>query len=147
MSIKQINSLKKQLANMFLADKTEMAKIDFIDAMLSNSNRAKLPNDYKKLLEKHNGIIAVPLEFYGCESIKRDKYNYKFPSILEINEIFKETNNHFMEQKVMLGSLLLDIIIFDAKDKKYKILNRLSFQSLAVFENLDTLLDYIITKL
>ena len=142
----KIELLKSHITNVKEFAPTNDAKIDFVDAMLKNGEFATLPEDYKEFLKITNGIIAQPYEFYGTENINRIENNYKFPNVVEVNNLFKETTNPLMKNRVVLGEKFFDIFVYDNYDNLYKILNRLNLSIIKIFKNFEEVLDNILEE-
>lgn len=139
----KILNLKNKIENIITFQKAEIAKIDFVNAMLKNDNFSEIPSDYKNFLMFTNGLIMPPVELYGTENVERAKYNYKFPNIIEVNKIFIDNKNPLMKNRLMLGTFAFDILIFDGNDNLYKILNRFNFETIETFKSFNELFDYI----
>ncbi len=139
----KILKLKSKNENVITFAKAEKSKIDFVNAMLKNDNFATIPFEYENFLLLSNGLIIPPIELYGSEDIERKEYNYKFPSIIEANKIFIQNKNPLMKNRVMLGTFIFDIIVFDGNDNFYKILNRFNFDTIETFKSFNELFDYI----
>lgn len=139
-----ISKIKELIENTITFEKAEKAKIDFINAMLKNNEFSIIPYEYEQFLVLSNGLIALPCELYGTETINRQEYNYKFPNIIDANKVFIENKNPLMKNRVMLGTIAFDIIIFDANDNKFKILNRFNFETIETFSSFNNILDYIV---
>ena len=122
------------------------SKIDFSSAMLDNAGGTNIPNDYAEFLEKTNGMIAVPFEFYGTEIQKRNECMpaYNFPNIVDVNQpFFKDNKNLLMKKRIVVGQTLCDLIIFDGNDKKYKLLQRINFKTICEFNKFDDVIEYV----
>lgn len=139
----KILNLKNKIENIITFQKAEIAKIDFVNAMLKNDNFSEIPSDYKNFLMFTNGLIMPPVELYGTENVERAKYNYKFPNIIEVNKIFIDNKNPLIKNRLMLGTFAFDILIFDGNDNLYKILNRFNFETIETFKSFNELFDYI----
>ena len=122
---------------------TTSPKIDFVNAMLKNNNLATIPEEYQEFLKKTNGLIAPPYEFYGTDTVDRKEYNYKFPNIIDANKPLLKNNNPLIENRVVIGTVFFDMIIFDGLDKKFKIVNRVNFEIIKSFEKFKHLLEYV----
>ncbi len=145
MTIKEIISkLESKVPNARKFDGATKAKIDFANAMLKNNNLANISNEYQEFLMETDGMILPPYEFYGTEVINRPEYNYKFPNLIEANIDLVKDKNPLIENRVIIGNVFFDIIIFDEIDKKFKILNRVNFEIIETFENFKQLLEYVI---
>ena len=140
---KELSLFENKVPNSVRFDGTNSAKIDFTNAMLKNNNLASIPSEYQEFLKETNGLILTPYEFYGTEAVSRNEYNYKFPNIIDINITLVKNKNPLIEKRVIIGSVFFDIIIFDDTDKKFKIVNRVNFEIIEVFENFTQLLEYV----
>ena len=144
MNLKEkLSKLTDMVANSVKFDGANSAKIDFTNAMLKNNNLAIIPFEYQEFLKETNGLILPPYEFYGTEVFNRTEYNYKFPNIIDVNIPLIKDKNPLIENRVILGSVFFDIIIFDDMDKKFKIVNRINFEIIEIFENFNQLLEYV----
>ena len=141
------SSLMNKFKNVVLFEPTTQSKIDFANAMLTNNNIQKIPSDYSDFLKVHNGLIIPPFELYGTDVIHRNNYNYKFPNLFDINSLFIKNKNPLIENRIVVGSIGFDIILYDYIDSKYKIVNRLNFEIIEQFDTSDNLFDYVINTL
>ena len=139
----------KKKARVFVAfDSVQSAKVDFAGAMLKNAGGVNIPSDYAEFLKNTNGMIATPFEFYGTEVQKRNNIPpYNFPNIVDVNMVFLKDKNPLMVNRIVVGMVYFDLIIFDGKDKKYKLLHRTNFAVVSEFKNFDDVLGYVIKSL
>lgn len=147
MLYEKVKKLKSLVKNSVVFDGAKPAKLDFTNAMLTNSKNATLPPEYIEFLKITNGMIIPPYEFYGSEVIDRKDYNYKYPSIMEINKTFVQNKNPLIENRIVIGNVFFDTIIYDKFDNNYKIVNRINFEIIKSFSSFSNLLDYIIESM
>ena len=138
-----ISLLKKKISNSVTFDGASVAKIDFTNAMLKNNKLSDLPEEYQKFLMETNGFIVPPFEFYGTEIFDRNDFNYRFPNVVEVNLPLVKNQNPLIEQRVIIGSVFFDMIIFDGIDRKFKIMNRVNFETIKTFESFEKVLEYL----
>ena len=144
MSLKEeLSYLEKMVSNSVRFDVANISQIDFTNAMLKNNELSALPTEYQEFLMESDGLILPPYEFYGTKIIERMEYNYKFPSIIEVNMPLVKNKNPLIKNRVIIGSMFFDVIIFDETDKKFKILSRINFETVKTFEKFKQLLEYI----
>ncbi len=144
MSLKEeITILENMVPNAVRFDNANISQIDFTNAMLKNNNLSPIPPEYQEFLKESDGLILPPYEFYGTKVFERTKYNYKFPNVVDVNMPLVKSGNPLINNRVIIGSMFFDIIIFDEDDKKFKILNRINFETIKVFEKFKQLLEYI----
>ena len=139
MLYEKVKKLKSLVKNSVVFDGAKPAKLDFTNATL--------PPEYIEFLKITNGMIIPPYEFYGSEVIDRKDYNYKYPSIMEINKTFVQNKNPLIENRIVIGNVFFDTIIYDKFDNNYKIVNRINFEIIKSFSSFSNLLDYIIESM
>ena len=144
----KISKIMRKCRRAVLFDGVVKAKVDFAGAMLKNAGGTEVPADYVEFLEKSNGMIEAPYEFYGTEVHKRNAAMYNFPNIVDANmDLLKDGKNPFVLRRIIIGQSYFDLIIFDEVDAKYKIVNRLNFSVVKEFKSFEMLLDFVIASL
>ena len=144
MSLKEkLLQLENMVPNSLKFSGASIAKIDFTNAMLKNNNLSEIPSEYQEFLKETNGLLLPPYEFYGTEVIDRKEYNYKYPNLIDINIPLVKNKNPLIENRIIIGSVFFDVIIFDAIDKKFKIINRVNFEIIESFDNFKQLFEYV----
>ena len=124
------------------------AKVDFAGAMLKNAMGVSIPNDYAEFLQKTDGMIATPFEFFGTSEHDRKMQMYKFPNIVDFNMVFlKGDKIPSMRKRIVVGQVYFDMIIFDGNDGKYKLVARNNFASIRIFNGFEDVLGYVAQSL
>lgn len=115
------------------------------DLFNSNFNLKKeeftqIPLNYANLLGVTDGFIWDGLELYGIK--RKIRENYTIPSLEDFNLEFKPLQ--IFKSKILLGRTAEAIFIYNAKTKRYEIVNRVDFAVIDSFNNLsDTLYLYV----
>lgn len=130
----------KESSNVILFPAVNTAKINFINAMLDNSNFPKIPEDYKNFLQTTNGIIFNLYKLYGTNNIKRE--NYIYPNIYDINKTFAH-KNIVLPNDLIIGSVTNHLITYNSLDQDYKIKDNIIFETIFKFTTFDNLFNHI----
>ena len=130
----------KEDSNVILFPTTNTAKINFINAMLSNSNFPKIPEDYKKFLQISNGIIFNLYKLYGTNNIKRE--NYIYPNIYDINQTFVHKNT-ILPNNLIIGSVTNYLITYNSLNQNYEIKDYIIFETIFKFNTFENLFNHI----
>ena len=88
--------------------------------------------EYFQFLSLTDGLIFHGLRFYGVHSHKREKANYTFPSLLEVNMNFYDQKraNTFL----IVGETDEDYVTYDFRDKCYHLVDKMDLRSDLVME-------------
>ena len=126
-----LETLKKDNAEMFVP--ADDKGIRFTSSMLASHYFSPIPPNYIELLKFSDGLIWNGIELFGTRSHEREKYDYILPGIIEMNLDF--LGYEFFGGKMILGRASEELFVFDARTRKYIIINRLDFSVAAAFVN------------
>ncbi len=79
-----------------------------------------IPADYINFLMVSDGLIFKDLNFFG--SLKRERLNYNFPSLFEVNQNFIQ--DRARTSFLILGNMAEFLIGYDRTDKNYVLVDR-----------------------
>ena len=126
-----LETLKKDNAVMFIP--ADDKAIRFTSSMLNSHYFSPIPPNYISLLKFSDGLIWNGVELFGTRSHEREKYGYILPGIIEMNLDF--LGYEFFTGKVILGRVAEELFVFDARERKYLIIDRLDFAVSSSFVN------------
>lgn len=90
-----------------------------------------IPTDYITFLTATNGLSWNGITLFSLNSIEREKGAFFHPGIMQ-NYAFCQ-NNAVMKRKILLGWGLETLIVYDAANKEYQILDRYTYESVASY--------------
>ncbi|MBE6452170.1 MAG: hypothetical protein E7012_01605 [Alphaproteobacteria bacterium] len=101
-----------------------------------------IPQSYALFLKNSNGFQYDGIEFYGTIEHKRTEKDYTFPSLLTANKDF--SNYEFFSNKLLIGIMLENFIIFDSTTQKFAIVDAISLHTLKEFPDFRELIKTIL---
>lgn len=101
--------------------------IEHVEAELTTRGFANIPSDYKVFLKLTNGLTYNGIEFFGTSPHYRPEKDYTFPDI--ISESKQYINYDFFTQKIIIGRISENILLYDKKNDYYGIVDRTNLRS------------------
>jgi hypothetical protein len=124
-----IDTVRKDGAVMFPA--ADDRSLRFVSSMLSSRRFAPIPIHYASLLKFTNGMSWNGIELYGTEAIDRKEMGYVLPSLIDANVAYD--NYEFLKGQIILGRAAEELFVYDSRQKKYFIIDRVDFTPSASF--------------
>ncbi|MGD9638017.1 MAG: YrhA family protein [Alphaproteobacteria bacterium] len=118
-----LETLKKDNAVMFIP--ADDKAIRFSSSMLTSHYFSPIPPNYISLLKFSDGLIWNGVELFGTRSHEREKQGYILPGIIEVNLDF--LGYDFFAGKILLGKVAEELFVYDARERKYLIIDRIDF--------------------
>lgn len=106
---------------------------------LNLSSFPKLPDDYCDFLQQSDGFIFNDIELYGCNIHKRQ--GYEFPNIEFIARL--TSGNSFFHKNIIIGLISEEIIIYNAENAFYAVIDRVTLDYLAQYDSFAELLKFL----
>lgn len=104
----------------------------FLRLTLTRHKIALPSSEYFQFLSLTDGLIFHGLRFFGVHSHKREKANYTFPSLLEVNMNFYDQKRS--KSFLIVGEMEEDYITYDFRDKRYHLVDKMDLRSDLVME-------------
>ena len=142
----ELENIKKHISNTIYFKGASKAKIDFTNAMLNNLNITEIPTEYQELLTLTNGTIINLYKLYGIEDTENNN-NKIINNIFEINKEFKLINHPSINNCLIIGEILSNIITYDKNEQNYKIVNNITFKEIFSFKSILDLIKHIKTEI
>lgn len=124
-----MDTVRKDGAAMF--PPADDRSLRFVSSMLSSRRMAPIPTHYAAVLKFSDGMSWNGVELFGTSSIERREMGYVLPSLIDVNLAYD--NYEFLKGKIILGRAAEELFIYDARQKKYFIVDRLDFSPSASF--------------
>ncbi|MCK5297001.1 MAG: YrhA family protein [Alphaproteobacteria bacterium] len=118
-----ISTLEKDGAVLF--PPAEDRSIRFVSSMLTSHKFAAIPSQYGKMLKQADGLIWNGVELYGTRAVEREELGYVFPGLIEANLEF--LGYEAINGKLIIGRAAEELFIFNARERRYQVLDRLDF--------------------
>lgn len=109
---------------------------------LINSGNPPLPSDFCDFLSLCDGIYYDGLELFGTKEHPRPTKEYVFTNIIKANTPFSEYS--FFSQKLIIGDMSENFIIYDSKNKLFAVIDRTNLCSQVEFSSFEELLSYLL---
>ncbi len=120
-------------------------EIETTNTWLLMAKFCAIPEEYEKFLRYSNGCSYNGLNLYGCSSHYRENKNYKYPSLQEVNQNFKDYN--FFNNKLVLGNWNESLIYYDKRGNYYALADRINLRSRQEFETFEKLFSYLMEQI
>lgn len=121
--------LMKKLLNKLYQNQAQIFKpsaekdLQALRFQMAKDKMIPLPADYIQFLMLTDGLIYNGLRFFGVTSHEREKANYSYPSLLEINKDFY--SRHRRNDVLIVGEKDEDLLIYSPKMKTYQIMDKM----------------------
>ena len=140
MEIKEcLKELHEHYAVLFPA--VEPMKVQQASVGLVKAGVPPVPADYVRLLAETNGLAWNGMTLFSLENIERNKGAFSHPGIVQ-NISFCQ-NNPLMKRRLLLGTGWEELFVYDAGLKQYLLMDRYSYDIIAVFATVAEFLDWI----
>lgn len=104
---------------------------------LSDLGCPVLPQEICLFLDLCDGLYYDGLELFGAQEHPRPTKEYTFTSLIKANKPFLEYS--FFCQKIIIGSMSENFIIYDAKNKLFAVIDRINLCSQIEFSSFEDL--------
>lgn len=101
-----------------------------------------LSQDFCVFLSLCDGLYYDGLELFGTKEHPRPTKQYIFTNIINANKPFLEYT--FFNQKIILGSMSENFIIYDNKNKLFAVIDRINLCSQVEFSSFEELFSYLL---
>ncbi len=101
-----------------------------------------LPPDFCVFLSLCDGLYYDGLELFGTKEHPRPTKQYIFTDIINANKPFLEYT--FFNQKLILGSMSENFIIYDNKNNLFAVIDRINLCSQIEFSSFEELFSYLL---
>ena len=121
--------LMKKLLNKLYQNHAQIFKpADEPDLRALRMNMAKdkmppLPTDYVQFLMLADGLMFNGLRFFGVNAHERDKANYTYPDLFNVNKDFYARNRR--QDVLIVGEKDEDWLIYSSKQKTFQVMDKL----------------------
>lgn len=125
--ISDLVGIFKKMHGCIMFDGADNEEIEFVNKFLSEQKFSPMPREYAEFLKLTNGFIYNGIEFFGTTYHFREEKKYYFPDIITINKHYKKYN--FFRDKVILGRLSESLLIYDKKENRFSIVDRIKLRA------------------
>ena len=111
-------------------------------AIQSNENfQYKLPNHYLKILEVSDGVDFNGYKLYASKTRYIIKYDCYIEGFLEANGLWEEYEENTDHHLIMFGETGDDLYLFDKRNQKFKITDKVGGDAYEEFETFEELIE------
>ena len=82
-----------------------------------------LPSDYLQFLTLADGLMYNGLRFFGVKDHDREMLSYTYPSLLSVNQDFRQRNRR--DDILIIGEKDEDLLIYLPKQKIYQLMDKM----------------------
>jgi len=118
---KLLNKLYQNQAQIFKP--TPEKDLQSLRIQMAKEKMLPLPSDYIQFLSLTDGLMFNGLRFFGVTAHEREKANYSYPSLFDVNKDFYARNRR--KDVLIIGEKDEDLLIYSPKTKTYQIMDKM----------------------
>ena len=140
--IKDILSKAKETKSFLCFPPAGKEALEQSNKELASFGNQHLPEDFCQFLELCDGLYYDGLELFGTKEHPRPTKEYTFTNLVKANKPFSEYT--FFYQKIIIGSMSENFIIYDNKNKLFAVIDRINLCSQVEFSSFEELFSYLL---